>query len=92
MTSEEAPMYEVLKVSATEFKATCLALLDQLNRGTITRLEVTKRGKVVAVVTKPATTEAGDLHGFLQDSVIIPPGLDLTAPTGEDATMVPRSS
>ncbi|WP_244458732.1 type II toxin-antitoxin system Phd/YefM family antitoxin [Roseomonas fluvialis] len=85
-------MDDVREVNATEFKAKCLDLLDQVNTGTIARLEVTKRGKVVAVVTKPPATEAGDLHGFLRGSVIVPPDLDLTAPTGGDAPMVPSSS
>ncbi|WP_137123975.1 type II toxin-antitoxin system Phd/YefM family antitoxin [Roseomonas sp. HF4] len=78
-------MGEVCEVNATEFKAKCLDLLDQVNNGTIARLDVTKRGRVVAVVTKPPATSAGDLHGFLRGSVIIPPDLDLTAPTGGDA-------
>lgn len=78
-------MDAVREVSATEFKAKCLDLLDQVNSGRIARLEVTKRGKVVAVVTKPPATAAGDLHGFLRGSVIVPPDLDLTAPTGGDA-------
>jgi len=78
-------MGAVRTINATEFKATCLDLLDQVNNGTIARLEVTKRGKVVAVVTKPPATAAGDLHGFMRGSVIVPPGLDLTAPTGGDA-------
>jgi antitoxin (DNA-binding transcriptional repressor) of toxin-antitoxin stability system len=69
-------------VSATEFKARCLDLLDQVNGGAIGRLDVTKRGMVVAVVTRPPAPAAGDLRGFLRGSVVIPPGLDLTAPTG----------
>jgi prevent-host-death family protein len=77
-------MDAVREVNATEFKAKCLDLLDQVNSGRIARLEVTKRGKVVAVVTRPPATAAGDLHGFLRGSVIIPQDLDLTAPTGGD--------
>ena len=72
----------VREVSAAAFKARCLDLLDQVNGGAIGRLEVTKRGKVVAVVTRPPAPAAGDLHGFLRGSVVVPPGLDLTAPTG----------
>lgn len=75
-------MGETCAVNATEFMAKCLDLLDQVNSGAIARLEAAKRGKVVAVVTKPPATEAGDLHGFMRRSVIVPPGLDLTAPTG----------
>lgn len=39
-------------VSATEFKAKCLALLDEVDRGSIA-LTVTKRGRPVAVVGPP---------------------------------------
>jgi prevent-host-death family protein len=77
-------MGAVREVSAAEFKAKCLDLLDLVNSGAIGRLEVTKRGKVVAVVTRPPTPAAGDLHGFMGGSVIIPAGLDLTAATGGD--------
>ena len=41
--------------------------------------------KVVAAGAKPPAVAAGDLHGFMRGSVIVPPDLDLTAPTGEDA-------
>ena len=73
-------------INATEFKATCLDLLDRLNAGEWERLEVTKRGKVVAVVTAPApiAEAVAGLHGFMRGSVAIPPGLDLTAPVLEE--------
>lgn len=74
-------------ISATEFKATCLDLLDRLNAGEWERVEVTKRGKVVAVVTAPAprADAVAGLHGFMRGSVTIPAGIDLTAPVlGEE--------
>mgnify|MGYP002779613961 FL=1 len=73
-------------VSATEFKATCLDLLGRVNAGEWDRVEVTKRGKVVAVVVKPPATaaEAKGLHGALRGRVIIPEGFDLTAPTPDE--------
>lgn len=73
-------------ITATEFKATCLDLLDRLNAGEWDRVEVTKRGKVVAVVTAPMPPAAAlaGLHGFLRGSVTTPPGLDLTAPVLEE--------
>ena len=40
-------------VSATEFKAKCLDLLNQVGARQIERLEITKRGKVVAVLIPP---------------------------------------
>ena len=69
-------------ISATEFKATCLDLLDRLNQGEWDRVEVTKRGRVVAILTAPPTqAEAvAGLHGFMRGSVVMPEGVDLTAP------------
>lgn len=73
------------RISATEFKATCLDLMDQVNSGAITRLEVTKRGKVVAVMTKPPATAAReDPFGAMRGTVIIPEGMDLTAPVFDE--------
>lgn len=37
-------------VTATEFKATCLDLMAQLQRGELSRVHVTKRGKPLVVV------------------------------------------
>jgi prevent-host-death family protein len=72
-------------ITATEFKATCLDLLDQVGSGAITRLTVTKRGKPVAVVTAPPEQQHpfDVLYGMMAGSVIIPPGFDLTAPAFE---------
>jgi len=68
-------------ITATEFKAKCLDLLDQLANRKLTRLCVTKRGRIVAIVTPPdeASTLA-DLHGFMRGSVVAPSGFDFTAP------------
>ena len=74
-------------VSATEFKAKCLDLLDQVGTRRIERLEITKHGKVVAVLIPPASREESvlQLHGFLRGSVVVPDGVDLTASVLEDA-------
>lgn len=68
-------------INATEFKARCLDLLDQVGSRQIGRLEITKRGKVVAVLVPPPSREeeAAQLHGFMRGSVIIPDRVDLTA-------------
>ena len=69
-------------LNASEFKAKCLDLLDQVDDGRIGRLIVTKRGKPVAVVTAPPVTEEA-VRRFLagmRGSVIIPEGVDLTEP------------
>jgi len=69
-------------VSATEFKAKCLEILDRIGRRELASVAITKRGKVVAVLVPPAAApaEIGALHGCLRGSVVIPDGLDLTAP------------
>ncbi len=70
-------------VSATEFKAKCLSYLTRLSAGDLSRLEVTKRGKVVAVVSPPPAAEQGDvreIYGCMKGSVRLPDGFDLTAP------------
>lgn len=73
-------------IAATAFKATCLDLLDRVSAGEWDRVEVTKRGRVVAVlVPPPAAAEAvAGLHGFMRGSVVIPPGHDLTAPIADE--------
>ncbi len=74
MTSERT-------ISASEFKAKCLHLLDQLARRKLTRLIITKRRRPVAVVLPPEG--GGDLvklHGFMRGSVVAPSGFDFTAP------------
>lgn len=86
VTRLEAAVASTKTVSATEFKATCLDLLDRVNAGEWDRVEVTKRGKVVAVVMPPPASvqQADDLHGFMRGSVVIPPDVDLTAPVWDE--------
>ena len=69
-------------LNASEFKAKCLDLLDQVNDGRIGRLIVTKRGRPVAVVTAPPVSEEAVRRflGEMRGSVIIPEGVDLTEP------------
>ena len=69
-------------LKATEFKAKCLDILDRVASREFDRVVITKRGVAVAVLTPPpsSATEVERLPGFLRDSVIIPPGIDLTAP------------
>jgi prevent-host-death family protein len=69
-------------MSATEFKAKCLEVLDRLAAHEIEELTITKRGRPVALVTAPKTTEKDvrNLSGFMRGLTIIPKGFDLTAP------------
>ncbi|MFM9852972.1 MAG: hypothetical protein ACKVOJ_09230 [Sphingomonadaceae bacterium] len=45
-----------LTINATAFKARCLGLMDELTRGRLKRVLVTKRGKVVAEMSAPEPT------------------------------------
>jgi hypothetical protein len=75
-------MHQPHSFSATEFKAKCLDIFDQLAARKLTRVTVTKRGKVVAVLTPPDEPDdaAGRLYGCMRGTVVGPPGFDLTAP------------
>lgn len=68
--------------TATDFKATCLEVFDRLAARELERVEVTKRGKVVAVLTPPDA--AGDwltsFQAAMRGTVTIPEGADLTEP------------
>ena len=73
-------------LSATEFKATCLEMLDRVGDGSVGRIVVTKRGKPVAALVPvgPEPVSAGNLHGFLRHGVEIPDDIDLTAPVSSE--------
>jgi prevent-host-death family protein len=73
-------------ISATEFKAKCLDVLDRIRRHEWDRVIVTKRGVAVAVLVPPSVDaiEVDRLPGFLRGSVIIPRNVDLTAPVSDE--------
>jgi prevent-host-death family protein len=70
------------KLPASEFKAKCLDLLDQIAARKITRLTVTKHGRPVAVLAPPASREeeAERIFGALRGRLEAPQGFDFTAP------------
>lgn len=72
-------------ITATEFKATCLDLLDRVYTGEIDELAITKRGTVVAVLRRPRVTleQAQLLFGCMKGVLGIPDDLDLTQPVFE---------
>lgn len=70
-------------ITATEFKAKCLDILDQVQSRKLSRVTVTKRGKPVAVVTQPEPEEAFDpysIFGCMKGTVTAPDDFDWTAP------------
>jgi antitoxin (DNA-binding transcriptional repressor) of toxin-antitoxin stability system len=67
-------------IAASEFKAKCLALFDALAQRKLARISITKRGRVVAVLTPPEEPDFAELHGFMRGSVVAPQGFDFTAP------------
>ena len=75
-------MDDVLTITATEFKAKCLAIFDQLEGRRISRVIVTRRGKPVAELTPP-NDKPPSLWGAHRGSVVVAPGVDLTEPAFE---------
>jgi prevent-host-death family protein len=73
---------QTLEIAASEFKAKCLDLMDQLAARKLDRIVVTKRGRPVAVLTPPPTPEevAEAFFGFMKGSVGAPEDFDFTAP------------
>ncbi|MDX2180750.1 MAG: hypothetical protein SFV18_14225 [Bryobacteraceae bacterium] len=68
-------------IGVTEFKAHCLALMEEIHSGKRGELIVTKRGKPLVKVAQP-DGEKLPIFGFLKGAVTIHG--DLTAPTDED--------
>ena len=75
-------MQEALSYTATEFKAKCLDILDRLAARKVSRVTITKRGRIVAILMPPEEPDIAvhRLHGFLRGSVVAPPDFDFTAP------------
>lgn len=69
-------------ISASEFKAKCLNILDRLASRELDRVIITKRGEPVAVLTPPEqqADAVRDIYGFMRGSVIIADDVDLTEP------------
>ena len=74
----------VLTISATEFKAKCLRIFDQLESQAIQRVVVTRRGKPVAELTTPKPKQIPTIWGCMKGTVHIPPGVDITEPAHDE--------
>jgi len=72
-------------IGVTAFKAQCLGLIDDVAQGKTDRIVLLKHNRPIAAVV-PLGDDAGetfDLWGAMRGTVTIPPGVDLTEPTGE---------
>lgn len=67
-------------ISASEFKAKCVGILDRLDKHELDQVIITKRGRTVGVLTAPPAATVQDLYGCMRGSVIIAEGYDLTQP------------
>jgi antitoxin (DNA-binding transcriptional repressor) of toxin-antitoxin stability system len=69
-------------ISASEFKAKCLNILDRLAGHELDRVVITNRGTPVAFLLPPEhpADAVRDIYGFMRGSVIIADDVDLTAP------------
>ncbi len=74
-------------ISASEFKAKCLDILNRLGTHDLDQVIITKRGKTVAVLSPPPSQADNVLllHGFMRGSVVVPAGVDLTDPVSDVA-------
>jgi prevent-host-death family protein len=70
-------------IPVTEFKAKCLAVIERVASGKAGRVVLTKRGKPVAAIVSIGKGLPNP-RGALKGTVFIPPGVDITEPTGED--------
>ncbi|MDR3536287.1 MAG: hypothetical protein P4L71_07285 [Acetobacteraceae bacterium] len=83
----------VQTVNATDFKARCLQILDRLSARELSRVTITKRGRIVAVLSPPVdlADAVRALHGCMRGSVTYPPEIDLTAPILDEPLMADHS-
>ncbi len=79
-TGETTVAPDTETITATEFKAKCLNILDRLAARELARVIITKRGKTVGVLLPPQTVAVQDLFGSMRGSVTIPEAFDLTEP------------
>ena len=80
-----APSTNKTTIGVTAFKSQCLGLIDDVAKGKTDRIVLLKHNRPVAAIV-PIYEDAEDdfdLWGAMRGTVTIPPGVDLTEPTGE---------
>jgi hypothetical protein len=73
----------ILTLSASAFKARCLAIFKELEARRLSHVVITRRGRPVARLT-PAGEAPPALWGAHRGSVEVMPGVDLTEPLDEE--------
>jgi antitoxin (DNA-binding transcriptional repressor) of toxin-antitoxin stability system len=75
-------------IGVTAFKSQCLGLIDDVVTGKTKRIVLLKHNRPVAAIV-PITQEGEELTsldgiwGVMRELATIPPGVDITEPTGE---------
>jgi prevent-host-death family protein len=79
-------MHAETTISASEFKAKCLEILNQLSARKLTQVTITKRGRPVAILTPPkrAIEDVRQLYGCMKGTVVGLADIDLTEPVLQD--------
>ena len=70
------------RINVSEFKATCLRLLDRV-RETGQPIEILKNGKPLAVVQPPAARGRKTVFGAMKSSLFTGPLGDVITPVGD---------
>lgn len=68
------------EIAISEFKAKCLAILDQVQK-TKQPIRITRRGRPIADVSPPTPTENRDWIGSMKESKILG---DIISPAGDE--------
>jgi prevent-host-death family protein len=78
------------EIGVTEFKAKSLGLIDDVQKGRLDEVVLTKRGRpvarlsaIIAEAAKQPPSTLDDLFASMRGTVTIMPGVDLTEPTSK---------
>lgn len=83
-----------ISITATEFKARCLALMDDVGSGKVKRLIVSKHGKPIVQVDRIGMESAKPVPfiGFMKGLVAINPAFDVAGPSWDVEALGPFPS
>lgn len=75
-------------VSATEFKAKCLDLMDEMSAGRLRCVHITKRGRAfLSMAPQNAARPSERIFRVFRDTVHVPVEVDLTVPVIDPTTI-----